>query len=335
MKFKIIAPLIASIMFFSSSPKTISKNNPSYIHYKNLIENKIPERVASHVFNPKFKVYTFLLKQRKSSSRPTYSSYLERINPKEKAEIAVKFLLNNYSLLRDIENKYGIKPLDLAALISIETSGGNYLGSFKMFNALYSQYLRFKTIKKDPFWSSFYEEQLRRAEFLIKNGYDLFSPSSLAGAIGITQFMPSSIYFFGIDADRDGKINLFNKEDALYSAANYLAKHGGREDIEKAYYYYNGHIWYVWALRKIRKRAKKIIEEKYKDEIEKLERAYLSPFIEKKLPSTLVFYLRETDKNYNLYFISSLDLLKELFKVRRVILYTSKEEITFHIPKKR
>jgi membrane-bound lytic murein transglycosylase B len=38
--------------------------------------------------------------------------------------------------------------------------------------------------------------------------------------------MPSQISAYGVDADRDGHINLFSEDDALYSVANYLRAHG-------------------------------------------------------------------------------------------------------------
>jgi membrane-bound lytic murein transglycosylase B len=38
--------------------------------------------------------------------------------------------------------------------------------------------------------------------------------------------MPSQISAYGVDADKDGRINLFSEQDALYSVANYLRAHG-------------------------------------------------------------------------------------------------------------
>ena len=49
---------------------------------------------------------------------------------------------------------------------------------------------------------------------------------SWAGAFGQTQFMPSTFHKFAIDFDKNKKINLFEKSDALASGANYLKNAG-------------------------------------------------------------------------------------------------------------
>ena len=53
------------------------------------------------------------------------------------------------------------------------------------------------------------------------------------GAFGLCQFVPSSVLRFGIDYDRNGKIDLFTLEDALASMANYLVKNGWHRGMSK------------------------------------------------------------------------------------------------------
>jgi membrane-bound lytic murein transglycosylase B len=65
------------------------------------------------------------------------------------------------------------------------------------------------------------------------------------GAFGLLQFIPSSFQKFAIDGNRDGKIDLFNFEDAVASSANYLQKQGwGKKEKQKkrALHAYN-HDW--------------------------------------------------------------------------------------------
>ena len=69
-------------------------------------------------------------------------------------------------------------------------------------------------------------------------------PSS-AGAIGWMQFMPDTWSRWGVDADGDGVANPWNAEDAIYSAARYLAATGGQTDIRAAVFAYNHAQWYV------------------------------------------------------------------------------------------
>jgi membrane-bound lytic murein transglycosylase B len=54
---------------------------------------------------------------------------------------------------------------------------------------------------------------------------------SSAGAFGLPQFLPSAFLRFGFDGNRDGLVSLYNEVDALWSAANYLASHGYREEL--------------------------------------------------------------------------------------------------------
>jgi murein DD-endopeptidase MepM/ murein hydrolase activator NlpD len=69
-------------------------------------------------------------------------------------------------------------------------------------------------------------------------------PSS-AGAIGWMQFMPDTWARWGLDADGDGIADPWNPQDAIYSAARYLAATGGATDIAGAVFSYNHAQWYV------------------------------------------------------------------------------------------
>jgi murein DD-endopeptidase MepM/ murein hydrolase activator NlpD len=69
-------------------------------------------------------------------------------------------------------------------------------------------------------------------------------PSS-AGALGWMQFIPSTWMRWGTDADGDGVADPWNPDDAVYSAARYLAAAGAHEDLERAIFAYNHAQWYV------------------------------------------------------------------------------------------
>jgi murein DD-endopeptidase MepM/ murein hydrolase activator NlpD len=69
-------------------------------------------------------------------------------------------------------------------------------------------------------------------------------PSS-AGAVGWMQFMPGTWDRWGLDANGDGIADPWNPEDAIYSAARYLAAAGGSQDISRAVLAYNHAQWYV------------------------------------------------------------------------------------------
>jgi murein DD-endopeptidase MepM/ murein hydrolase activator NlpD len=69
-------------------------------------------------------------------------------------------------------------------------------------------------------------------------------PSS-AGAVGWMQFMPDTWLRWGTDGNGDGLADPWNPEDAVFSAARYLAAANGRTDIERSIFAYNHAQWYV------------------------------------------------------------------------------------------
>ncbi|HZC30411.1 MAG TPA: lytic murein transglycosylase [Gaiellaceae bacterium] len=69
-------------------------------------------------------------------------------------------------------------------------------------------------------------------------------PSS-AGAIGWMQFEPGTWLEWGYDANGDGVADPWNPEDAIFSAARYLAAAGASSDLYGAVYAYNHADWYV------------------------------------------------------------------------------------------
>ncbi len=69
-------------------------------------------------------------------------------------------------------------------------------------------------------------------------------PSS-AGAVGWMQFMPDSWLRWGTDGNGDGVADPWSAEDAVVSAARYLAAAGGQTDILRAVFAYNHAQWYV------------------------------------------------------------------------------------------
>ena len=79
----------------------------------------------------------------------------------------------------------------------------------------------------------------------VANGWDLLAvPGSQTGAIGLAQFEPSA-FSVAVDGDGDGKIDLFDPEDAILSIAHYLVTRGwdGNLDHQRRaiYAYYGGH----------------------------------------------------------------------------------------------
>jgi len=68
--------------------------------------------------------------------------------------------------------------------------------------------------------------------------------NSNVGALGPMQFMPPTWRSYGVDANKDGKKDVHDPEDAIFGAANYL-KASGAPNWQKAVLAYNHAGWYV------------------------------------------------------------------------------------------
>src|SRR3954454_20549057 len=68
---------------------------------------------------------------------------------------------------------------------------------------------------------------------------------SKAGAVGWTQFLPSTWRHYGVDANDNGTASPFEPEDAIAAAAHYLRASGAPADWRRALFAYNHADWYV------------------------------------------------------------------------------------------
>jgi membrane-bound lytic murein transglycosylase B len=168
---------------------------------------------------------------------------------------ARSYLRENTELLEDINNKYSVPKEIIVSILLVETRLGDSLGVKRAFNTLASMALStdLETIRPhlpkkliNPRNEDFarticrqkadwaYAELKALILYAYRSEFDpLTFPSSIYGAIGLCQFLPSNILPYGVDADNDGRIDLFTKADAFYSIANYLREHGWKPTMDK------------------------------------------------------------------------------------------------------
>ena len=130
-------------------------------------------------------------------------------------------LKQNSSLLNKTSQKYGVPAYVLVAFIGLESNYGNYMGNENLVRSL-------ATLAYDPRRSGFFtKEFIALLKLIDNNTIPLDAKGSWAGAMGAVQFMPTNVIAYGVDANNDGKVNLWNdKEDIYASAANFLNKLG-------------------------------------------------------------------------------------------------------------
>lgn len=118
-----------------------------------------------------------------------------------------------------IEQRYGVDRYVLVAIWGMESNFGRQMGEKNIVRSL-------ATLAWNGRRARFWEDQLMAALQILQNG-DVSSRSmvgSWAGAMGQTQFMPTTYLEHAVDFDGNGKRDIWNSSaDALASAANYLA----------------------------------------------------------------------------------------------------------------
>ncbi|WP_313271862.1 lytic murein transglycosylase B [Stenotrophomonas sp.] len=146
------------------------------------------------------------------------------------------FLAQHRDELMRVQERTGVPAEVIVSIIGVETSYGRNAGNHRVLDALYT--LAFKYPRSgDP---AKLEREVRRELFFRDELAKLFELSALeklditgikgsyAGAMGMGQFMPSSYLDYAVDGNGDGRRDLFNSYDDVFSSiANYFVKKGG------------------------------------------------------------------------------------------------------------
>ncbi|WP_375687023.1 lytic murein transglycosylase [Pseudooceanicola sp. LIPI14-2-Ac024] len=125
--------------------------------------------------------------------------------------------------LAAIEDRYGVDRNVVAAVWGMESNYGTNRGDTHLISAL-------ATLAYEGRRGAFFEEQLIAALQILQTGdttEDVMT-GSWAGAMGHTQFIPTSYQAYAVDFTGDGRRDIWSDDptDALASTAAYLAKHG-------------------------------------------------------------------------------------------------------------
>ena len=157
------------------------------------------------------------------------------------------FWEENQAFLSQVEQDSGVPTEIIVAIIGIETIYGRQTGNFRVKDVLSTLAFSYPETPNKPAREQLFKDQLKELILLCwteaggklpakNNAQDVNSArfsaclnqnSSYAGAIGLPQFMPSSIRSFAVDGDGDGRIDLKqSQKDAIASVGNFMKKHG-------------------------------------------------------------------------------------------------------------
>ncbi len=155
-------------------------------------------------------------------NRPIWS-YLDTAVSETRIENGRRALREQRRVLDEIEARYGVEREVVVAVWGLESSYGTLRGRTRIIPAL-------ATLAMSSRRADFYEEQLIGALRIIQSG-DVDAShmvGSWAGAMGHTQFIPTSYLAYAVDFRGDGVRDIWSDDptDSLASTAAYLSRHG-------------------------------------------------------------------------------------------------------------
>ncbi len=172
--------------------------------------------------NAEFLPRVIQLDKKQPDKTKTFREYVNGAIPKQKIKKANEKYRENEVLLKRIGKKYHVQPRFIVALWAIESDFGRNMGGFDVVNSL-------ATLAYEGRRADFFRKELLKALQIIDEEHIEFEQmkGSWAGAMGQTQFMPSSFLELAVDENKDGKRDIWGtREDAFASIANYLSKRG-------------------------------------------------------------------------------------------------------------
>lgn len=173
----------------------------------------------------------------------------------ENARKCRAFVEANKEAFVHAESTYGVPRNVAVSLLFVETRLGTNLGKRNAFETLASMAAS-TSPDSIPVWLAQLPDSGQRLDWISEkmriksdwaylelralirhsraNGLDpMQMPGSIYGAIGICQFMPTSLLRYGADGDGDGRVDLFTTADAVASLGRYLKENGWKPGMDR------------------------------------------------------------------------------------------------------
>ena len=178
----------------------------------------------------KLPVVVQLMQPAPTAQPKNWGVYRSRFIDPTRINAGVRFWQANRGTLARAEQEFGVPAEIIVGIVGVETIYGQQLGSFRVLDALATLAFDFpeghpRAAERSAYFRSELEQFIawhhaRRSNPLAPRG-------SYAGAMGMPQFMPSSLARWGVDYDGDKTIDLTNSaDDVIGSVANYFKGYG-------------------------------------------------------------------------------------------------------------
>ncbi len=224
-----VSALSLSLMLAACGAKTLTPKDEYNLWLKDLktemSERGISEKTLKKAFAKDYyheSPEVVKIDRKQPEFQYTSTDYLNRVITKKRVNEARQRHKELKPLLNKLEKKYGVQSEYIISFWAIETNFGRNFGNYEVIEVL-------TTLSYDRRRPKFFREQLFQA-LQIMDKWDI-SPEQMqgswAGAMGHFQFMPGTFNAYAVDANEDGKIDIWHSfEDAAASAANYLSSIG-------------------------------------------------------------------------------------------------------------
>lgn len=199
--------------------ETSKKHNLDLNNIELLLKSAKYEQTAAKLMTPP---------PNKRRIRRAWNSYKKRHVDPIRIKRGTAFWQANQAKLDEISKQSGIPQSIIVAIIGIETVYGGYMGDHKVLDTLTTLGFRYPDPNR-PERQAMFRSQL--ADLLVLHEQGKLDANtakgSFAGAMGLAQFMPTSLLNYAADGDNDGVIDLHNsQDDAIASIASFLLAHG-------------------------------------------------------------------------------------------------------------
>jgi len=213
----------------ASMPKTVSTPDISSFnhwmsqfaataHKKNISQPTLNTFLKQTQYIPR----VIALDRAQPDTTKTFTQYQALVMPKSRIQLAQKQYQIYKTTLTKVGKAYNVQPEFIVALWAIESDFGRNMGNFNTISAL-------ATLAYEGRRADFFKQELLAALTMVDKEHIPFEKmkGSWAGAMGQTQFMPSSFLELAVDYNGDKKRDIWDtKEDVFASIAHYLSKRG-------------------------------------------------------------------------------------------------------------
>ncbi|MBB5546833.1 membrane-bound lytic murein transglycosylase B [Paraburkholderia fungorum] len=164
-----------------------------------------------------------------SPSVKNWRVYQSRFLDPVRINAGVRFWRANQATLQRAYEEFGVPPEVIVGIIGVETIYGRFMGNFRVLDALTTLTFDYPNTANRADRQATFRKNLE--DYLVWTRDSQIDPTtvlgSYTGAIGIPQFLPSSIVEYAVSYDGNKQIDLRTSQaDAIGSVANYLRQNG-------------------------------------------------------------------------------------------------------------